>query len=53
MWSLDYLADRRRIAPIAFSFQYQNQIVQTSELSLSPDLIVKGTISTEFDSLGV
>jgi hypothetical protein len=53
MWSLDYLSDRRRIAPVAFSFQYQNQIVQTSELSLSPDLIVKGTISTEFDSLGV
>ena len=36
-----------------FSFQYQNQIVQTSELSLSPDLIVKGNISTDFDALGV
>lgn len=53
MWSLEYLQDRRRQAPIAFSFQYQNQIVQTSELSMSPDLIVKGTISTEFDSLGI
>jgi hypothetical protein len=53
MWSLEYLQDRRRMAPIAFSFQYQNQIVQTSELSLSPDLIVKGTIATQFDSLGV
>ena len=53
MWSLDYLKDRRRIAPVAFSFQYQNQIVQTSELSLSPDLIVKGEISTSFDALGV
>ena len=53
MWSLDYLSQRRRIAPIAFSFQYQNQVVQTSELSLSPDLIVKGTISTDFDALGV
>ena len=53
MWSLDYLGDRRRIAPVAFSFQYQNQIVQTSELSLSPDLIVKGAISTQFDALGV
>ena len=52
MWSLDYLADRRRIAPVAFSFQYQNQIIQTSELSLSPDLIVKGNISTDFESLG-
>ena len=53
LWSLEYLQDRRRQAPIAFSFQYQNQIVQTSELSLSPDLIVKGTIGTQFDSLGV
>lgn len=52
-WSLDYLQDRRRMAPISFSFQYQNQIVQTSELSLSPDLIVKGQIPTEFDRLGV
>jgi hypothetical protein len=53
MWSLEYLQDRRRQAPIAFSFQYQNQIVQTSELSLSPDLIVKGTIATQFDAMGV
>ena len=53
MWSLDYLRDRRRQAPVAFSYQYQNQIVQTSELSLSPELIVKGNIATEFDTLGV
>ena len=53
MWSLEYLQDRRRQSPISFSFQYQNQIVQTSELSLSPDLIVKGQISTEFDAMGV
>ena len=53
MWSLDYLRDRRRQAPVAFSFQYQNQIVQTSELSLSPDLIVRGGISTEFESMGI
>jgi hypothetical protein len=53
MWSLEYLQDRRRQAPISFSFQYQNQIVQTSELSLSPDLIVKGQIPTEFDRLGI
>ena len=53
MWSLDYLKDRRRQAPVAFSFQYQNQIIQTSELSLSPDLIVKGAIETHFDSMGI
>jgi len=53
MWSLDYLRDRRRQAPISFSFQYQNQIIQTSELSLAPDLIVRGEISTDFERLGV
>jgi hypothetical protein len=53
MWSLDYLRDRRRQAPVAFSFQYQNQIIQTSELSLSPDLVVKGGIATQFDAMGI
>jgi len=53
MWSLEYLQERRRQAPIAFSFQYQNQIVQTSELSLTPDLIIKGEIATQFDCIGV
>lgn len=53
MWSLEYLSERRRQAPISFSFQYQNQIVQTSDLAISPDLIVKGQIPTEFDSMGV
>jgi len=53
MWSLDYLNDRRRQAPICFSFQYQNQIVQTNEMSISPNLIIKGQIPTEFDSIGV
>jgi hypothetical protein len=53
MWSLEYLQDRKRQAPISFSFQYQNQIVQTSELSISSDLIIKSKIPTEFDTLGV
>lgn len=53
MWSLEYLQERRRQAPVSFSFQYQNQVVQTSELSLTPDLIVKGSIATQFDCVGV
>lgn len=53
MWSLEYLQDRKRQAPVSFSFQYQNQIVQTSDLAISPDLIVKGQISTHFDSMGI
>jgi hypothetical protein len=53
MWSLDYLREKKRQAPIAFSFQYMNQVVRQNELSLAPELIVKADISTEFDALGI
>jgi phage terminase large subunit-like protein len=53
MWSLDYLKEKKRQAPIAFSFQYMNQIVRQNELSLAPELIVKAEIATEFDTLGI
>ena len=53
MWSLDYLKEKKRQAPIAFSFQYMNQVIRQNELSLAPELIVKAEISTEFDTLGV
>ena len=53
MWSLDYLKEKKRQAPIAFSFQYMNQIIRQNELSLAPELIVKAEIATEFDTLGV
>ena len=52
-WSLDYLLEKKRQAPIAFSFQYMNQIIRQHELSLAPELIVKAEIATEFDTLGV
>ena len=53
MWSLDYLKEKKRQAPIAFSFQYMNQVVRQNELSLAPELIVKAEIATEFDCLAV
>jgi hypothetical protein len=53
MWSLEYLKEKKRQAPISFSFQYMNQIVRQGELSLAPELIVKAEIATEFDTLGV
>lgn len=53
MWSLDYLKEKKRQAPIAFSFQYMNQVIRQNELSLAPELIVKAEISTEFDTIGV
>jgi len=53
MWSLDYLKEKKRQAPIAFSFQYMNQVIRQNELSLAPELIVKAEIATEFDTLAV
>ena len=53
MWSLDYLKQKKHQAPIAFSFQYMNQIVRQNELSLAPELLVKAEIATEFDTLGI
>ena len=53
MWSLEYLKEKKRQAPISFSFQYMNQIVRQGDLSLAPELIVKAEIATEFDTLGV
>jgi len=52
-WSLDYLKEKKRQAPVAFSFQYMNQVVRQNELSLSPELLVKAEIATEFDALGI
>lgn len=52
-WSVDYLMGQKELDPVAFAYQYQQQPVMTSDLILSPDLIVKGEVSTEFDALAV
>ena len=52
-WSLEYLKEKKRQAPVAFSFQYMNQVVRQNELSLSPELLIKAEIATEFDALGI
>jgi len=52
-WSVDYLLGQKELDPVAFAFQYQQQPVMTSDLVLSPDLIIKGEVVTEFDSLAV
>jgi intein/homing endonuclease len=53
MWSVEYLLKKKKTAPISFSFQYMNQIVRQSELSLSPDLLIRSEIATEFDTIGI
>lgn len=52
-WSVDYLQGQKELDPVAFAFQYQQQPVMTSDLVLSPDLLIKGDVVTEFDSLAV
>ncbi|MBM4229149.1 MAG: hypothetical protein FJ184_00200 [Gammaproteobacteria bacterium] len=52
-WSSQYLLTQKELDPVAFAFQYQQQPVMTSDLVVSPDLLVKGEVVTEFDSLAV
>ena len=52
-WSVEYLRNKRKISPVSFSFQYMNQIVRQSEISMAPELLIKGEIATEFDCLGM
>lgn len=52
-WSSDYLLQQKELDPVAFAFQYQQQPVMTSDLVVSPDLLVKGEVVTEFDTLAV
>ena len=44
---------QKELDPVAFAYQYQQQPVMTSDLVLSPDLLVKGEVETEFDTLAV
>ena len=46
-WSVDYLLKAKEQDPIAFAFQYQQQPVATSDLVVSPELLVKGEIGTD------
>jgi len=52
-WSVEYLLQQKELDPVAFAFQYQQQPVMTSDLVVSPDLLIKGEVVTEFDSLAV
>ena len=52
-WSAEYLLEQKELDPVAFAFQYQQQPVLTTDLVVSPDLLIKGEVVTEFDSLAV
>jgi hypothetical protein len=52
-YTLEHLRKLRREDPIAFSFQFQNQPVSTSEIDFPADWLKPGDLSSEYDSLCV
>ena len=52
-WSMKYLNERKMEDRVAFAYQYLNTAVQSTDVGLSPDLIVKGEIPDSFDCIGI
>ena len=52
-WSMKYLNERKMENRVAFAYQYLNTAVQSSDVGISPDLIIKGEVPEEYDCLGV
>ena len=53
MWSAEYLLKLQADDRVAFSYQYLNQPVKTTELGISPDLFVQGEVPDQYDTIGV
>ena len=55
MWSAKYLLKLQADDRVAFSYQYLNQPVKTTELGLSPELFIQGELPDDeiFDTIGV
>lgn len=52
-YSVEKLLDEKDKDPVAFSFQMQNQPVQTAEMSFDPGWILRDVIPNRFDAIGV
>ena len=53
MWSAKYLLKLQADDRVAFSYQYLNQPVRSTELGISPELFVKAEVPEEYDTIGV
>jgi phage terminase large subunit-like protein len=53
MWSAKYLLKLQADDRVAFSYQYLNQPVRSTELGISPELFVKGEVPDVYDTIGV
>ena len=51
--SMKYLNERKKEDRVAFAYQYLNTAVKSSEVGISPDLIIKSVIPEDYDCLGV
>jgi phage terminase large subunit-like protein len=48
-----YLNERKLEDRVAFAYQYLNTAVQSTDVGISPDLIIRGEVPEEYDCLGV
>lgn len=53
MWSTKYLLKLQAEDRIAFSYQYLNQPIRSTELGVSPELFVRGEVPDVYDAIGV
>ena len=52
-WSMKYLNERKVEDRVAFAYQYLNTAVRSTEVGISPELIVKDVVPEDYDCLGV
>lgn len=52
-WSMKYLNERKAEDRVAFAYQYLNTAVQSSDVGISPELLIKGEVPEEYDCIGV
>ena len=52
-WSMKYLNERKAEDRIAFAYQYLNTAVQSSDVGISPELLIRSEVPEEYDCIGV
>ncbi|WP_338442338.1 hypothetical protein VZG28_05035 [Synechococcus elongatus IITB4] len=53
MWPIADLLQKKEDDEQVFAYQYQNRTPRSSELSLGPELIVKGVVAEDYDRIGI
>ena len=52
-WSMKYLNERKMEDRVAFAYQYLNTAVKSTDVGISPELIIKSEVPEDYDCLGV